>query len=48
MDWEYAGFYFPEFEKRFFTRLGPSVALEGEEDDTDELMAVLAGEAVMR
>ncbi|KAF1951085.1 kinase-like protein [Byssothecium circinans] len=38
IDWEYAGFFPEEFERAFYKRLGPSVALEGEEDDTDRLL----------
>lgn len=38
IDWEYAGFYPIEFEGLFFRRPGPSVALEGEVNDTDDLM----------
>ena len=38
LDWEYAGFYPEWFERRFFKRLGPSVALEGEEDDAKRIV----------
>ncbi|KAI9674966.1 MAG: hypothetical protein M1817_001372 [Caeruleum heppii] len=38
VDWEYAGFYPEFFERRFFERIGPSVALDGEEDDTERLL----------
>jgi len=41
IDWEYAGFYPVEFEGLFFRRPGPSVALEGEADDTDELVDIM-------
>jgi thiamine kinase-like enzyme len=41
IDWEYAGFFPPGFEGMFFKRVGPSVALEGEHNDEDELYAVL-------
>lgn len=44
IDWEYAGFYPPEFESAFFRRPGPSIALEGEVDDVDVLMDVMAKE----
>ena len=37
LDWEYAGFYPASFERRFFERIGPSAALPGEEDDSDEI-----------
>jgi aminoglycoside phosphotransferase len=33
LDWEYAGFYPEQFERKFFKRVGPSIALVGEEDD---------------
>jgi aminoglycoside phosphotransferase (APT) family kinase protein len=43
VDWEYAGFYPARFEMPFYTRVGPSVALEdkGEVDDSAELLAYL-------
>ena len=41
VDWEYAGFYPARFEMPFYTRRGPSVALEGETDDAAELLAFL-------
>lgn len=41
IDWEYAGFYLEQFEGRFYERLGPSVALEGEVDDTDDLLDIM-------
>lgn len=37
IDWEYAGFWPEWFEKAFWERSGPSVALDGEVDDTDRL-----------
>ncbi|KAG6003206.1 hypothetical protein E4U54_000730 [Claviceps lovelessii] len=36
IDWEFAGFYPPWFEGAFWKRPGPSVALEGEEDDVQK------------
>ncbi|KAG6843050.1 hypothetical protein H0H93_002442, partial [Arthromyces matolae] len=33
IDWEYAGFYPPEFEAEFYLRPGPSGAINGEVDD---------------
>lgn len=42
LDWEYAGFYFEEFEAMFYKRLGPSVALEGEIDDENKLLDILS------
>lgn len=44
IDWEYAGFYPPEFEAEFFHRPGPSVALPGEVDDVETLLALMAKE----
>jgi aminoglycoside phosphotransferase (APT) family kinase protein len=41
VDWEYAGFWPEWFEMRLFERVGPSVALDGEEDDTARLMEFL-------
>jgi len=41
IDWEYAGFYPEYFDTRFYKRLGPSIALEGEKDDSEELLDFL-------
>ena len=41
LDWEYAGFYPPEFDGPFYLRPGPSVALKGEENDVPKLLEVL-------
>lgn len=41
LDWEYAGFYPPEFEGPFYLRPGPSGALEGEVDDVPKLLELL-------
>ncbi len=41
VDWEYAGFYPARFEMPIYNRPGPSVALEGEVDDSAELLAFL-------
>lgn len=38
IDWEYAGFYPEFFDFPFFKRLGPSVALDDEVDDTEKLL----------
>lgn len=38
IDWEYAGFFPEEFDVPFYRRLGPSVAINGEEDDTDKFL----------
>lgn len=44
IDWEYAGFFPPEFDMPYFRRPGPSIPLEGETDDVDTLINVLAKE----
>ena len=44
IDWEYAGFYPEYFEALFYTRLGPSVAMKEESDDTSCLLAFLLSE----
>jgi len=41
IDLEYSGFWPEQFDLPFYTRLGPSVAREGEVDDTLELLAFL-------
>ncbi|KIM49833.1 hypothetical protein M413DRAFT_116670 [Hebeloma cylindrosporum] len=41
LDWEYARFYPPEFDGKFYLRPGPSAALEGEENDVPKLTEVL-------
>lgn len=41
IDWEYAGFFPSRFEWPFYTRLGPSIAKEGEVDDSLELLGFL-------
>lgn len=41
LDWEYAGFFPREFEAMFFRRLGPSVALDGEENDEQRLLDIM-------
>ncbi|KAH7191103.1 kinase-like domain-containing protein [Fusarium oxysporum] len=41
IDWEYAGFYPPYFESPFYTRPGPSSAVEGEVDDSGKLLEFL-------
>lgn len=43
IDWEYAGFFPPYFEAPFYKRIGPSVALDGEEDDVPKLLEFLRG-----
>lgn len=35
IDWEFGGFWPEWFEKPYYERVGPSVALEGEEDDAE-------------
>jgi serine/threonine protein kinase len=41
IDWEYAGFFPEEFDLPFYKRLGPSVAINGEEDDTDKFLGFI-------
>ncbi|RDB28639.1 hypothetical protein Hypma_014860 [Hypsizygus marmoreus] len=43
IDWEYAGFFPPEFDGAFYLRPGPSVALDayGEVDDVPMLLEVI-------
>lgn len=41
IDWEYAGFYPAYFEWPFYTRLGPSSAINSEIDDSKDLLAFL-------
>ncbi|KAG2415482.1 hypothetical protein HFD88_006673 [Aspergillus terreus] len=38
IDWEYAGFFPEYFEWPFYERRGPSVALDGEHDDSADLL----------
>ena len=45
IDWEYAGFFPPEFEGAYYRRVGPSVALGDEPDDAESLYEVLLGDA---
>lgn len=46
VDWEYAG-YWPEiFELPFFKRIGQSIALEGESDDTESVISFLKSHQV--
>jgi len=46
LDWEYAGFYPEFFDFPFFRRLGPSVALDGENDDTEKLLEFLSSRLI--
>jgi serine/threonine protein kinase len=41
LDWEYAGFYPEWFERRFFERIWPSVAIREEVDDAEKIMKSL-------
>ncbi|KAK0722279.1 hypothetical protein B0T26DRAFT_749700 [Lasiosphaeria miniovina] len=41
LDWEYAGFFPARFESPFYTRLGPSSAIDGEVDNAAELVDFL-------
>ncbi|KAG9254526.1 kinase-like domain-containing protein [Emericellopsis atlantica] len=45
IDWEYAGFFPPGFEYPFYRRLGPSSAIDGEVDDSYDLLQFLHSEA---
>ncbi len=38
IDWEYAGYFPEEFDLPFYKRLGPSIALDEEADDTDKFL----------
>ncbi|KAJ5471992.1 hypothetical protein N7539_008561 [Penicillium diatomitis] len=42
IDWEYAGFFPKYFEFPFYKRLGPSIAVDGEQDDVPKLLQFLA------
>jgi Ser/Thr protein kinase RdoA (MazF antagonist) len=44
IDWEYSGFFPAEFEARFYTRPGPSVALKGEANDERALKDIMTRE----
>lgn len=46
INWEYAGYYPPQFESTFFQRLGPSIALKGEIDDAESLHDILSEERI--
>ncbi|KJZ72793.1 hypothetical protein HIM_07737 [Hirsutella minnesotensis 3608] len=46
IDWEYAGFFPPRFEYPFYARLGPSSAINGEVDDSLDLLQFLHSESV--
>ncbi|KAL9099301.1 MAG: hypothetical protein Q9163_005179 [Psora crenata] len=46
VDWEYSGFYPVFFDFPFYTRLGPSVAVEGETDDTSRLLDFLTSRLI--
>lgn len=41
IDWEYAGFYPEEFEGMYFHRPGPSVALDGADNDEARLLDIM-------
>lgn len=41
IDWEYAGFFPKYFEAPFYERLGPSVPINGEKDDVEDLLEFL-------
>lgn len=44
IDWEYSGFFPPEFEAPFYRWIGASVALKGESNDEQALMEILEKE----
>ena len=46
IDWEYAGFFPAYFDMRIFERIGPSVAIDGEEDDSTRLVEFLQAQSV--
>ena len=46
IDWEYAGFFPKQFESPFWERPGPSAAINGEKDDSEELLALLMAQQV--
>jgi hypothetical protein len=46
IDWEYAGFFPEHFEWPFYERRGPSVALDGERDDSAELLQFMEDQCV--
>lgn len=46
IDGEYAGFFPVEFEMSFFERIGPSKALDGEDDDSARLVEFLESRSV--
>lgn len=48
IDWEYAGFYPSHFEWPFYKRLGPSAAINGEHDDSYDLLAFLESRTVRK
>ncbi|KAI1499165.1 kinase-like domain-containing protein [Biscogniauxia marginata] len=41
LDWEYAGFFPAHFDFPFYNRLGPSIAIKDEVDDSAELLQFL-------
>lgn len=41
IDWEYAGYFPAAFERPFYNRAGPSVAVHGERDDVPDLIEFL-------
>ncbi|THZ50791.1 hypothetical protein D6C86_10616 [Aureobasidium pullulans] len=46
IDWEYAGYWPERFEKPFYKRLGPSIALGNEADDADDMLHFLENNSV--
>jgi hypothetical protein len=41
IDWEYAGYWPEGYERPFYKKLGPSIALENEEDDAGDMLHFL-------
>lgn len=46
LDWEYAGYFPAAFEGAFYNRVGPSIAVQGERDDVQELIGFLQSRKV--
>ena len=46
LDWEYAGFFPERFDSPFYERPGPSGAIDGEVDDSEELLNWLMSQEV--
>lgn len=42
INWEYSGFFLLKFERPFYRRRGPSIALPDEVDDMEILLVIMA------